>query len=242
MASVVIVTNYAHSKMDPLGLSASTDVRDNKNGTYTVTEGKLDGDRNIYVVGSDNKRTGEVIGKSLTQYSFLGDNGKAVTGATINPADNAGRDFMNNQIIDADIGVLEYANNAKGGEPLDFKTNGIANIPKDQRTQFMYRGGPFEGVKDFGDQDGETTTFASGRDIGNVAAGYVMGKNGLTWGEARIGFDALQSKQDGRISTEGEPTTRAEMHGFKAGYKVWAEKHPFQNLFRTGTLNSPPPK
>jgi RHS repeat-associated protein len=235
--------NNPASKMDPSGLSASTDVRENRNGTNTVTGGQLNADRNIYVVDGNNKKTGEVIGKSLTQYSFFGDNDQAVIGAVINPADNAGRNFMNNRIVGSDIGVLDYSDNAKGGELLDFKTNGIdGRAAGMSREQFMYRGVPFEGVSDFGNQDGKTTTFASARDVGNVAAGYVMGKNGLTWGEARLGFDALQTYQQGKISTEGYPTISAETLGFKTGYRVWADKHPFQNLFRSSDLKSAPPK
>lgn len=39
----------------------------------------------------------------------------------------------------------------------------------------------------------DTTNAAERGDVGNVAAGYVAGSNGLTWQEARAGFDALET-------------------------------------------------
>lgn len=38
----------------------------------------------------------------------------------------------------------------------------------------MYRGMSVEDVNGVGDQDGNVTTFASARDIGNFAAGYII--------------------------------------------------------------------
>ena len=80
---------------------------------------------------------------------------------------------------------------------------------------------PFEGVTGFGNQDGKTTTFASARDIGNVAAGYVAGKSGLSWGGARNGFDLLESKKNWTWATEGQPTQAAQRIGFRVGKTVW---------------------
>ena len=82
----------------------------------------------------------------------------------------------------------------------------------------------FEGVVGFGNQDGATRTFASARDIGNVAAGFVAGFNGFTWEGARVGFDALESYQKKGFASEGKPTQRAQMVGFIVGAKIFKEK------------------
>jgi hypothetical protein len=63
---------------------------------------------------------------------------------------------------------------------------------------------------DTGDKTDNVTVIASARDIGNFGAGYIAGNNGLTWGTARLGFDALQSKQQGTFATEGQTTQMAQ--------------------------------
>jgi hypothetical protein len=214
---------------DPLGdtPNPSTDVTENKNGTYTVVGGKADGDRNIYIVNNskEKKRTGKVIGKSLTEYSFLDDNGNAVQGAVINPKDQSGTSFLNNEIIGGDLSLAGYMANATGGKTYDFKTRGIKERPKGMSPdQFAYRGMPFEDVKHFGNQNGKTTTFASARDFGNVAAGFMAGNNGLPWKMARLGFDALESYQHGGFSSEGQPTQRAERLGHGIGIRLYTDR------------------
>ena len=42
----------------------------NDDGSYTVVGGTLNKDRNIYIV-KDGKRTGDVLGQTMTAYSFL---------------------------------------------------------------------------------------------------------------------------------------------------------------------------
>lgn len=46
-------------------------------------------------------------------------------------------------------------------------------------------------------KDDNTTlpVYASARDIGNIAAGFIAGVNGLSWGISRMAFDALESFQ-----------------------------------------------
>jgi RHS repeat-associated protein len=60
--------------VDPNGANASSDVTKNKDGSYTVVDAKNDGDRNIYVRGEDGKRTGEIIGQTLTPFDFMATN------------------------------------------------------------------------------------------------------------------------------------------------------------------------
>ena len=215
--------------IDPDGMF-STEVNKLDDGTYKVVGGKADGDKNIYVV-EKGKRTGEVIGKSLTDHSFLNEKGKAVKGAIINPNDKSGADFLNKDIMGKDGPSLEnYIKNAKGGEKYDFKTNGIDERGDVTPAQYMYRGMSVEGVNGVGSQDGNVTTFASARDIGNVAAGYIAGSNGISEPRTRFAFDLLESFQKGKISFEGQPTKQAQAVGYKLGFTRFENQRPLRAL------------
>ncbi len=215
--------------IDPDGMF-STDVTKLDDGTYKVVGGKVDGDKNIYVV-EGGKRTGEVIGKSLTDNSFLNDKGDAVKGAIINPNDKSGADFLNKDIMGKDGPSLEnYILNAKGGEKYDFKTNGMVERGDVTPAQHMYRGMSLEGVDGIGSQDGNITTYASARDIGNVAAGYIAGSNGISEPRTRFAFDLLESFQRGKISFEGHPTKQAQRAGYNLGFKRFENQNPFKAL------------
>jgi RHS repeat-associated protein len=50
---------------------ASTDVKKNSDGSFTVVDAKSDNDNNIYLVGTDGKRTGEVIGQTQNPWDFM---------------------------------------------------------------------------------------------------------------------------------------------------------------------------
>lgn len=198
--------------VDPDGRMAldHIDVEENNDGTYTIVGGEANADKNIYVVDSEGNRTGEVVGEMLTEYSFHDNEGNAVLGAVIDPGDNSGQNFMDNEIIGDNPGLVHYMKNATGGKKYDFKTRGIDERPEGMnRTQYSYRGMKYNGK------------FASGRDIGNMGAGYVAGRKGLSWGVARVGFDALESYQQGEFVTEGQPTQRAQRVGFDKGSAVY---------------------
>ncbi|GEN78207.1 hypothetical protein CHA01nite_39470 [Chryseobacterium hagamense] len=78
--------NYANNNPifynDPTGMVgeafASTDVVRQKDGSYKVVGAYDDGDTNIYVVNNekDKKRTGEVIGQTMTPVDFMSANNK----------------------------------------------------------------------------------------------------------------------------------------------------------------------
>jgi RHS repeat-associated protein len=58
--------------IDPDGQSVeSTDVRKNKDDTYTVVNAHDDGDNNVYVVDGKGNRTGEAIAQTLTPIDFM---------------------------------------------------------------------------------------------------------------------------------------------------------------------------
>jgi hypothetical protein len=82
----------------------------------------------------------------------------------------------------------------------------------------MYRGMPFNVAGLFpSSPQGKPPLYASARDFGNVAAGYVAGNRGLSWEEARFGFDALESQQKGKLVREGQGTQLAERIGWETG-------------------------
>ncbi|MCK9449975.1 MAG: RHS repeat-associated core domain-containing protein [Bacteroidales bacterium] len=211
--------------IDPDGRMAvdHIDVEKNTDGTYTVVGGEANANKNIYVVNSEGNRTGEVVGEMLTEYSFHDNDGNAVVGAIIDPSDNSGQNFMDNEIIGDNPGLVHYMRNATGGEKYDFKTRDIPNgLTPEAQGQYHYRGGSFNGK------------IASARDIGNYGAGYVAGRKGLRWGVVRVGFDALESYQQGRFATEGQPTQQAQRLGHSAGSAVY-QKIKFERQWQRAT-------
>ncbi len=213
--------------VDPTGKDVW--VKHLEDGTYEVVGGTANDDLNIYTVDAKGNRTDNTIGQTLTAYSFHGEDGVAINGAIINPLDNSGADFLNNEIIGANLSLTEYMPNATGGQPLDFKRRGIEGVAEDQQVQYMYRGMPLNDVPNIVGNDGQgTAVYGSARDVGNVAAGYVAGSNGLTWQEARAGFVALETLQHMptlKVWREGQPTQRAERVGWGSGNATyWMNK------------------
>lgn len=191
-------------------------------------ERKANADKNIYVVNSVGNRRGEVVGEMLTEYSFHNEDGSAVVSANINLNDQSGQNFMDNEIIGDDPGLVDYMENATFGEKYDFKTRGINEQSEGMnRMQYSYRGMKYNGK------------YASGRDIGNMGAGYVVGRKGLSWGATRAGFDALESYQQGGFATEGQPTQRAQRYGFDAGSSVF-QKFKAKREWQKATNPLPP--
>lgn len=141
-----------------------------------------------------------------------------------------GSNFLNNEIMGENgPGLIEYMFNATNGEPLDFKARGAdPNASPQEAEQHLYRGMAITNVA--GVSEPGKITIASARDVGNIAAGFVAGNNGMGWSEARLGFDARESYQQGRIATEGATTQNAKRVGFDAGRARYSKDHPWKSL------------
>jgi RHS repeat-associated protein len=182
-----------------------------KGKNYEVIEsGKVDDDLNIYDVthGWENRVT---IGKALTQYSFRDDDGNPVIGSIINLNDQSGQEFLTD-FFNNTPSILNYMFNATKGEKYDFKQQNAPNPTIVPENMYNNRGMAISiNGNDY---------IASARDIGNYAAGYIAGHNGLSWTEARLGFDALETRQHHFLpSIEGKPSRYAQFKGYTSGLK-----------------------
>lgn len=187
----------------------STFVTQNADGTYSVKDGNLSGkedDTGIYLKNADGSRT--LIGNSETPYSFVND-GVFVEGARIDFASTEGQDFVDAVVLE-NPDLLQYALFAFSYSTYDFKTKGMdPALTMEAAIAYTYRGGmTAEG------------RIASARDFGNIAAGLVAARNGLTWSQARFGFDAYESIKQGRPCAEGVTSQTAQWRGFMMGVKL----------------------
>ncbi len=202
---------YAYAGNNPVRYIDPTgnflEVAESGNGTYKILGGAANSDKNIYIM-KDGKRS-DILGQMLTEDSFF-DDGTLVTGAVIDCNDSSGKSFLDsfeNNTPD----LFSYVQNAKNGEKYDFKDLGKAELYGNALNLYRHRGMQL-GVDENGNK-----IFGSARDVGNYAAGYVAGKSGLYWGEARLGFDTYQSIKLGKFCTEGPATQSAQSLGFIAG-------------------------
>ena len=181
-------------------------VKDLGNNTYEIIGGELNDDNNIYVnYGTPDQ---QIIGTSLTPYSFFGDDNSVITGAVINLNDNSGQMFLN-RFMRHTPSLPFYILTARHWKKYDFKVKGIkkGQLSDDELTKYIYRGMPIK--------LDNTTLIFSGRDVGNFAAGYISGKKGVSWQETRWGFDLYQQIKNPANPIEGMTSQLAQIKGYK---------------------------
>ena len=210
--------------IDPDG--RSTRVAQNEDGTYTIIGGDLDDDDlNIYVYTQDKDGNytvrGESIGVTTSITSFYdsyaneGAGGWAM-GSILNPNDNSGNIFLQG-LLDDNPSLVGYMWNATKGEKYDYKaTNNTSEVIYTESKEW-YRGMPVTNTEFTTDN---LPTYSSAKDIGNMAAGYIAATKGLTWKQARAGFDGLQKVQDRSLRSVERPSTQnAQRYGFMRGQR-----------------------
>lgn len=112
--------------------------------------------------------------------------------------------------------------NARNTKDYDFKHKGAGDKKDEVLKHHHYRGMPLSGVSSVvSSTDGKTEIYGTGRDVGNIGAGYVAGRNGLTWQEARVGFDIYQSWKSKSFQVEGPTTQNAERIGWENGWAAY---------------------
>ena len=216
MSPYAYCANNPVKYVDPTG--CETHVAQNEDGTYRVIGGVLNKDRNIYVYKQDKDGNytikGNSIGITTSTTSFFNadaNEGKGAwaVGSIINPNDKSGDNFLGNIFANTPTMIDDYMENARNGGKYDFKVTNGTDSPIPQID--AYRGMPI------GETSNGQTIYSSARDIGNIAAGYIAGANGMSWEASRIAFDAYQSKVNGRPSIESISTRNAEMYGWRIG-------------------------
>lgn len=203
---------YTYGAANPIKITDPdgyhVEVTPSLHGKYSVVGGFADNDLNIYVhYGTKNQK---VIGRMLTKYSFMDERGNAV----IDLSDKSGEKFLSNFMKDTP-NLMVYMPNAVGGEKYDFKRAGT------KIGDALYNNSSYHN-RGMRVRLGGKTYIASARDIGNFAAGYVAGKNDLSWDAARAAFDGLETAQHvvrGKLGIyrEGKPTQYAERLGYNIG-------------------------
>lgn len=188
------VSPYAYCAGDPVNCvdptGESTQAVLDSAGHYTIKGGDIyDNDRNIYLMAYDQDgnlcNTGIIIGRTPTITSFYNSDSDSWSG-TIDCSDNSGIEFLT-MIYDNTPSLLGYMWNARNEHQYDFKaTNGTDDVLYNEGG--YYRGMPLGVGKD------GVSIYTSAREIGNMGAGIVARKSGLSWKVARFGFDLYQSR------------------------------------------------
>ena len=193
--------------VDPDGMRV--EVIKNADGSYRVTNVIVDGDLNIYDVsgGWENRVS---IGEAMTQRSFTNDDGSPVKDSVIDLNDKSGQEFLDDFLGNIPF-ILDYMLNGTDNKKYDFKRKDKSKHKDIDDNQYSNRGMKVN-------IDGNEY-IASARDIGNYVAGYEAGYHGLTWLEARFGFDMLETKNKGGLSIEGKQSQSAQFKGYLQGLK-----------------------
>ena len=179
----------------------SVEVKAKGNGKYEVVKGLYDGGNTVYIVDDEGNRTGEILGYSLTPYTFYNEDGNVIDGSIIDMNDYSGQIFYD-EINNNTPGEYYYAfgeENANGQNfgDYDFKAIGLPEgLSQKAIWQYYDRGMLFD--------YGNGLYIASARDIGNFVAGFVAGKNGVGFIVARFGFDWYQGGIEPKVSRRAQ--------------------------------------
>ena len=192
--------------VDPDGKHIS--VTDNGDSTYTIVNGVLNNDKNIYIVNDKYDSNKEkILGQMLTKYSFFDEENKFVDGAVINMNDNVGDDFIKDFITNTPsivTYIFDEENTGRNGGRYDFKNQGVTDRVNITENQYRYRGyNIFLGINKY---------IASARDIGNFAAGYISGVNNIPLIFTKLAFTIYGGEIEPPVSQW------AQNFGFYYGY------------------------
>jgi filamentous hemagglutinin len=212
-------TNWLMGKIEnePEKVEFSTEARKIADNLYKITDVNLkDDDKGIYVVDENKIRTGEKLGETLWIDSFYYSDVSDFYGV-IDTASTEGTDFLYNVYFDTPsvpYYILTYAPGLENAYdfkklpmPEDWATSMKWEKEKTRQTNWQYRGVQIA-----------SDVYASGRDIGNIAAGYVAGYNGQTWEASKSAFETLQAiKSKSFDGTEASQTVQNERYGWEMG-------------------------
>ena len=196
--------------VDPDG--SETHVKRNDDGTYEVIGGVLNDDLNIYVYTTDKNGEYTVKGKSIgvtetTTAFYNSDKNTWATGATIDPNDQSGMNFLE-KMESLSVTLDDYIDKARNDHPYDFKVTNGTNGVVSRDIKYQYRG------MSIGKNETGQNIYTSARDVGNIAAGIVAAKNGISWLDARLAFDVYQSYSSRNLEMEGLSTQSAQLYGW----------------------------
>ncbi len=200
-------------------------VKETPDGKYEVVGGVADKDRGIYLDDGKGGK-GKKVGMMKTTHSFFDEKNNPVEGALLDPNSREGQNFVN-RVIKENPSLIDYMINATNGEDYDFKSENVdPELSSIEQQKLFYRGSI--------DVNGE---FGSARDFGNYAAGLVAARSGLSWVDARFGFDTYQGFKDNGVTliplpksppaftvtpkTEAQTTIKAQLAGYKTGIRMF---------------------